>query len=127
LVAFAFLAYVFGSTLGKAREPMCSLFARHIHGTLSPLLLQYTRNLTFAWTIFFVVCGLVSLSFYVFASATLWAFVSNILMPILTLAFFVLETQFRRFVVPPEDYCGLLETFRSFKENSPIGKKIAVR
>ncbi len=127
LSAFAFMAYVFGSTLAKGREPLCSLFARHVHGSLSPALTRYTRRLTLAWAVFFVLCGLVSATLYVVAPASIWAFVSNIVMPVLTLVFFVLETQFRRWTVPPEDYCGLFETFRSFNENSPLGKKIAGR
>ena len=51
---FLALAVAFGRTLAVSREPLCTRLARVVHGGMSDELARYTRQVTVAWTIFFV-------------------------------------------------------------------------
>ncbi|NNU42808.1 hypothetical protein [Ramlibacter montanisoli] len=48
------LAIGFGSTLRRGAEPLISALARRVHGSLSPAMERYTRQVTLAWTLYFV-------------------------------------------------------------------------
>jgi len=113
---FALLAYYFASSLRAGREPLCTFFARLVHRTLSPALLQYTRLLTKVWAVFFIFTGALSSLLFFFASNSVWAFFTNLLMPFLTLGVFVVDNACRRLVLPPEDHIGLWSTFTAVRK-----------
>jgi uncharacterized membrane protein len=121
---FVLLAYYFASSLRVGREPLCTFFARHIHRTLTPELLKYTRSLTKVWVIFFVVTGCISSLLFVFASTSVWAFFTNLLVPVLVVGVFVVENACRRFFLPPADRLGLLGTYSAIRRG---GLAAAVR
>jgi len=51
--AYLFMLWLFGRTLLPGREAIITRLARHTRGTLPPAMERYTRNLTFAWCVFF--------------------------------------------------------------------------
>jgi len=112
---FMLLAYYFAASLRDGHEPLCTFFARHVHQSLSPQLLQYTRSVTKAWLIFFMGTGCISALLFVFASTAVWAFFTNILMPVLVVGVFVVENACRRYFLPPVDRVGLLGTYRAIR------------
>lgn len=53
LFAFAFMAYFFYRTLGPGIEPLITRVARKEHPDLTPEMAQFTRTLTWAWSLCF--------------------------------------------------------------------------
>ena len=56
------LALAFGRTLRADRVPLVSRFAASLHGRLSPALQRYTRQVTWAWTLYFSTMATLSLA-----------------------------------------------------------------
>jgi uncharacterized membrane protein len=61
LFAFAFMAYFFYRTLGPGIEPLITRVARKEHPDLPIEMAQFTRTLTWAWSLCFVFLFLVAL------------------------------------------------------------------
>jgi uncharacterized membrane protein len=120
LAFFILLAYYFASSLQRGREPVCTFFARHVHHSVSPELLRYTRSVTKAWLAFFILTGCMSALLFSFASTSVWAFFTNILTPVLVVSVFVVENACRRFFLPPADRVGLLGTYRAIRRGRAI-------
>lgn len=112
---FLIFAACFGLSLRAGHEPLCTFFASLVHRAMPEVLLRYTRALTWVWFLFFIVTGGISLLLFLFAGSVAWAFFANILMPVLVLAFLVVENFCRRFFLPPEERLGLRETIRSIR------------
>lgn len=84
------LAVVFGSSLLPGREPLCTVCARLVHPQLPPSAHRYTRALTVAWTLFFVLVVGVSVTLYLFAPRMVWSmFVNFLVLPLIGLMFAV--------------------------------------
>lgn len=106
--------WFFGHTLGRGRTPACTTFAALLHPQMSPTVRRYTRQVTVAWTLFFVLSALISALLYAFASAEAWSLFSNLAyLPSVALMFAV-EGQVRRRVLPPEDRHGILDSIRAY-------------
>ena len=113
------LAWVFGRTLRPAHEPLISQFARRIHGAdYSPAIARYTRQATWAWTLFFVAMMLISVVLFVVASLGTWSFFINVLsLPLLGLMF-VLEYAARRYRLRDVPHVPFLTSVSLYWENS---------
>ncbi|MDD4880749.1 MAG: hypothetical protein PHX10_04150 [Gallionellaceae bacterium] len=85
------LAAVFGVTLGRGRQPICTRFAEVVHGGLDPELVRYTRQVTLAWTVFFLAVSLASTLLFLFAPIEAWSVFANFLTLPLVLLMFVAE------------------------------------
>lgn len=70
---FGLLGASFGRTLAKGRVPMCTRFATLIEGSLSPTVVQYTRAVTLAWTLFFAAMTLALVIIFVMAPLPVWS------------------------------------------------------
>jgi uncharacterized membrane protein len=93
------LCLVFARTLRAGREPMCSYFARMVHGTLAPAVARYTRQITYAWVVFFGFISMTSTVLFFAAPVAIWsAFVNFFTGPLICLMF-VLEYGARRYHV----------------------------
>jgi uncharacterized membrane protein len=102
------LGLVFGRTLAAGREPMCSYFARLVHGSLNAELQGYTRRITIAWTIFFGLMAATSTVLFFAAPAPVWsAFVYFLTVP-LTALMFIIEYGARRVALPDMEHVGIL-------------------
>ncbi len=88
---YAMLAAVFGATLARGRQPLCSRFAEVVHGSLAPELARYTRQVTLAWMLFFVAVSLASAMLFLFAPIESWSIFANFLSFPLILLMFVVE------------------------------------
>ena len=85
------LAAVFGGTLARGRQALCTRFAEMVHGSLSPEEVRYSRQVTLAWTLFFLAISLVSGALFFFASIEVWSVFANFLSLPLIMLMFVVE------------------------------------
>ena len=108
------LAIVFGRTLVRTRDELCTRFARLLHNTLPPDVERYTRLVTFAWTIFFGVMFVLSCLLYFAGFMAVWSLFANILSPILIAGMFLGEYLVRRRVLPKWESTGVLSGIRAF-------------
>ena len=115
--ANAALAIVFGRTLAAGREPLCTRFARLVHGTMTPELAAYTRSVTLAWTIFFSALALASAALYFGGYLTAWSVLATMLSPALVVLMFVVEYGVRLRVLPHVERVGILGGIRAFSRH----------
>lgn len=94
------LAAVFGLTLSRDKQPLCTRFAEGVHGTLNAELVRYTRQVTLAWTLFFLAISLISTVLFLFASIEAWSIFANFLSFPLILLMFAVEYLVRLRVLP---------------------------
>jgi uncharacterized membrane protein len=109
---YSLMAFTFGWTLRTGSVPLCTQLADKVHGPLSALELRYTRAVTLAWTIFFLLTVAANCLLFEFAPLRLWsAFVNFCALP-LVLLMFVAEYAVRRRVLPQVQRNGLIATLR---------------
>lgn len=113
----AALGLFFGRTLLGGREPLCTHFASLAHAQMSPRLLRYTRQVTVAWTLFFVAMVTASVLLFAFAPIEAWSVFANLLTWPLVGAMFVVEGAVRRLRLPPEERLGLLATIATYRQS----------
>lgn len=108
------LGWMFARTLAPGREPMCSFFARMVHGKLTPALARYTRQITSAWVVFF--CGMASMSTLLYFTAPLasWSLFANFMTAPLTGLMFLGEYLVRRRVLPNLEHVDILMAVKAF-------------
>jgi uncharacterized membrane protein len=90
------LCLVFARTLSPGRESMCTYFARMVHGSMTPALLRYTRQVTVAWVIFFGAMALTSTVIFFVAPLAIWSLFANFFTAPLILLMFIAEYAVRR-------------------------------
>lgn len=95
LVTNLFLMWFFARTLKDGREPLITSIARRVHGSLKPDIEIYTRRVTYAWSLFFLLQVVVSVGLYIFASLQAWSMFINILNVPLIILMFVCEYSYR--------------------------------
>jgi uncharacterized membrane protein len=111
------LAIVFGRTLLAGREPLCTLFARIVHGSLPPEVERYSRSVTIAWTILFAALFATSCALYFGRHLGAWSLLANILTPVLIGAMFVVEYAVRLRVLPHWERVGIMGGVRAFSRH----------
>ena len=85
-----------------------------LHGTLSEAALRYTRNVTAAWTLFFLGISLGSVLLYALAPLRIWSFFSNFLTLPLTALMFAIEYEIRRWRLPGMQRASVIDTARAY-------------
>jgi len=108
------LALYFGRTLISGRTPACTGFAALLEPRMSGRLARYTRHVTTAWTLFFLLSALASTLLYAFAPLELWSFFSNLLYLPSVALMFIAEGLVRRIALPPEERHGILASIRAY-------------
>lgn len=116
---YSIMAATFGQSLLKGRIPLCTRLADRVHGPLSELELRYTRNVTFAWVIFFLLNLAATFLLYQFAQLRIWSFFVNFCSLPLILCMFVAEYLVRRRVLTQVPRSGLMATLRVYFADSP--------
>ena len=115
---YMLMAATFGLSLLPDRTPLCTRFADKVHGPLGQLELRYTRQVTAAWTWFFVANAAVTVLLHAFAPLNVWSFFVNFLaLPLIALMFAV-EYAIRRHVLKQIHTGGLLATLRVYFADS---------
>ncbi len=108
------LAAVFGVTLARGRQALCTRFAEAVHGSLAPEVLRYTRQLTLAWTLFFIAISLTSSLLFAFAPIEIWSIFANFLTFPLVILMFVAEFLVRLRKLPNLERHNILDGIRAF-------------
>lgn len=117
----ALLGLAFGRTLRAGQLPMVSRFAAIVHGPLSPALARYTRQVTWAWTLYFGVMTLLSLLLFWLAPVAVWSVFANLLNLPLLILMFTAEYVARLCLLAPSDRAGPLEAIRAYRQASSGG------
>ena len=118
-----FLLWLFGRTLLPGKEPLISQISRHINGQLMPDIVEYTRHVTIAWSIFFALQVIVSLLLYVFAPLAAWSFFINVLNLPLLIFMFVGEKIYRTLRFPNHPNTSILKAIEVYSKDFAAPKK----
>lgn len=108
-------AVSFGHTLFGARTPLCTLFASYSATAMTPALLRYTRQVTLAWTLFFIAMATIStVLFFLPLPRAAWSAFDTFATPALLCLMFVAEYSVRRRVLPSEPREGITSAMRAY-------------
>lgn len=108
------LCITFGRTLVLGREPMCTYFARCVHGSLTPSLEHYTRQVTVAWVAFFGLMATTSTVIFVIAPLATWSVFANFFTAPLIGLMFVVEYLVRRHLHRNMEHAHILDGVKVF-------------
>lgn len=118
-----FLLWFFGRTLLPGREPLISQISRRVNGGLNPEVVNYTRHVTVAWSIYFLLQVMTSILLYLFAPLSAWSFFINILnLPLLVLMF-VGEKTYRTLRFPNHPKTSILKAIEVYSMDFAAPKK----
>ncbi len=112
------LFLTFGRTLIAGRQPLCTRFAQAVHAVVTPQHEIYARQVTIAWTLFFVAMALASTLLFFLAPLATWSVFANFLTLPLVALMFVGEYWVRRWVLPDMRHTHILDAVRAFR-NTP--------
>jgi len=113
------LAALFGASLRAGAEPLVTRLARGIFGdALSPRNRRYTRQVTVAWTAFFLLNAAVSTALFLWAPREVWSVHANVLTGPLLGLMFLTEALVRRCVLPPHERPGLAMVVQAWRRDS---------
>jgi uncharacterized membrane protein len=112
------LGAMFGRTLAGGSEPLCTRFARLLHGPLSPEEERYSRQVTIAWTLFFLGLAALSAALYLGGRLAAWSTLANLLTLPLVATLFAVEYAVRGRVLPGKQRAGILDGLRAFWRHS---------
>jgi uncharacterized membrane protein len=116
---YSILAFTFGRSLRKSSVPLCTQLADKVHGPLSALELRYTRKVTLAWTLFFLLNVAATLLLFEFAPLRIWSVFVNFCSLPLILLMFAAEYAVRRRALPQVESSGLIAALRVYFAHSP--------
>ena len=120
------LAMLFGNTLRRPREALITSMARFLDGdAISPRKQRYTRQVTVAWTWFFVLNGLVSSVLFLAAPVAIWSIHANLLTGPLVATMFLGEHLIRMRVLPAHERPSLAEVVRAYRQRTADRSKPA--
>jgi len=109
------LAAVFGVTLGRGRQALCTRFAEAVHrSSLAPEVVRYTRQITLAWMVFFLAVSLVSSVLFFFVGIGAWSVFANFLSFPLILLMFAVEYRVRLHKLPNLEQHSIMAGVRAF-------------
>ncbi|MBH1963914.1 MAG: hypothetical protein I8H77_06240 [Comamonadaceae bacterium] len=91
--------------------------ARRVH-PLTPTMEIYTRKLTRAWALYFLVMALLSVAIYALAGLKAWGFFTLAVSPASLLGFFVIEHMLRYRWHPEFERATIAQAIRSWRETA---------
>ena len=116
---YSLMAASFGGSLLGDRVALCTQLADQVHGPLTPQEVLYTRRVTAAWALFFLLITAATLILFVFAPLRLWSLFANFcVLPLIGLMF-VAEYAVRQRVLPQVPRRGILAAVRVYFAKSP--------
>ena len=111
---YGLLAIGFGRSLRAGNVALCTRLADKLHGPLNAAEVRYTRRVTLAWTLFFVLMAATIAILYVSSPRALWsAFVNFVTIPLIA-AMFAAEYAVRGRVLPHTERHGIWASVRVF-------------
>ena len=113
------LAWVFGSSLKAGTEPLCTRFARLVHpaDTMTEEVLDYTRQVTVIWTLFFLLIGISSPIIMGLCTLPVWTVFSTFVTMGLTGTMFAVEAIVRRYALPNSYRASFVSTWQAVERH----------
>ena len=124
---YVMLAALFGASLTRAREPLCTRLAEAVRGSLDSEVVRYTRQVTRAWTLFFLGMSLVSAVLFLFGTIEAWSVFANFLSLPLVLLMFVAEHLVRLHKLPHLEQHSIMESILAFRRTPKVCPGAATR
>jgi uncharacterized membrane protein len=116
---YSLMAASFGRSLRGGRVALCTQLADKMHGPLTPQEVRYTRRVTAAWALFFILITAATVGLFLFAPLRIWSLFANFcVLPLIGLMF-VAEYAVRRRVLPQAPRRGILAAVRVYFAGSP--------
>ncbi len=116
---YSLMAASFGVSLLGRRVALCTQLADKVHGPLTPQEVRYTRRVTAAWAVFFILITGATFGLFLFAPLRIWSLFANFcVLPLIGLMF-VAEYAVRRRALPQVPRRGILAAVRVYFANSP--------
>ncbi|HXN11203.1 MAG TPA: hypothetical protein VN859_08160 [Steroidobacteraceae bacterium] len=119
--AYLLLAVAFGRSLMPGQTALCSRWADLLHGPLPPAVQRYSRNVTIAWTMFFLGSGTLNLLLFTIAPLPVWSLFANFASPALALLLFLGEYSLRFLVLPPRHRVSIAAMVRAYLHSGQRG------
>ncbi len=113
----AMLAWLFGHTLVAGSTPLVVTFARLVHRELPPPIEAYARQVTVAWTAFFLVTCALSVVLYTAAPLAMWSTFAVLLQWPSVIVFFVGEYLLRRMLFKDFDHASMQQGFEAYRSH----------
>jgi uncharacterized membrane protein len=110
---YGFLGMTFGRTLAHGSVPLCTQMALQVHGALPEAAVRYTRQVTVAWTVFFVLIATTLLGLFFFAPLSTWSAFANFGAPLAIALMFGVENRLRYRALPNMPHSGLIATLKA--------------
>ena len=123
------LGTLFGRTLIGERQALVTQFALMAHhGVISPAKARYTRQVTIAWTAFFLLTASISTVLFWLPMPTAWSIFANLLTIPLIGLMFMAEHIVRHRVLAPDDCSSIADTIRGYRAamqqtSDPLAKR----
>lgn len=114
------LGAVFGATLRRGQQALITKLAERVHWRLTAELSRYTRNVTWAWTAYFVAMAIVSVTLYAAAPFHTWAIFANLATPLTLGAMFVGEHVLRYRLHPEFERISVLDAMRAYAAHGGV-------
>jgi uncharacterized membrane protein len=115
---YGLMAVSFGLSLFGSREALCTQLADKVHGPLTTQEVLYTRRVTAAWALFFVLVTAATLFLFVLAPLRIWSLFANFcVLPLIGLMF-AGEYAIRRRALPQVARRGILAAVRVYFASS---------
>lgn len=111
---YSLMAASFGLSLRRHEVALCTRLADKVHGPLSAREVRYTRQVTAAWTIFFLLITLATIALFALAPLRVWSLFANFFAVPLMVLMFAVEYAVRRRVLPQVQGAGLLAAVRVY-------------
>lgn len=111
---YGLMAASFGQSLVGRRVALCTQLADKLHGPLTPQEVVYTRRVTAAWALFFVLITAATVSLFAFATLRTWSLFANFCVPPLIGLMFAGEYAVRRHALPQAPRRGILSAVRVY-------------
>jgi uncharacterized membrane protein len=111
---YSLMAASFGLSLRRHETALCTQLADKVHGPLSVREIRYTRQVTAAWTIFFLAITLVTIALFATAPLRVWSLFANFFAVPLMVLMFAAEYAVRRRVLPQVQSGGALAALRVY-------------
>jgi len=117
------LCLMFARSLRQGHEPLCTYLARIVHGSLTPALSRYTRQVTIAWALFFAVMALASTLIFLAAPVQHWSIFANFFTAPLTCGMFIAEYAIRRTKNLGTEQVSILAAVKAFWTAPKVAEK----
>ena len=111
---YSLMAASFGLSLFGRRTALCTQLADKLHGPLTAQELRYTRRVTAAWALFFLLIAAATLGLFILAPLRIWSLFANFcVLPLIGLMF-IAEYAIRLRVLPQVQRPGILAAVRVY-------------